>query len=106
MAGVSLLLADVDFLDFVFAAMSQDFIEHLGQKERVNDMAGEFDVFHVHGAPIRSQSRIMRMPARLPADIPRGETPRSANLWPHRATGTYERPRRFPRWDTRYGAIP
>ena len=48
-AGVVLLLAELDVLDVVPAAARQDLVEHLGQQQRIDDVAGHLDVFDKGG---------------------------------------------------------
>ena len=48
--GVLLALADLDFLQRVVAAVRQDFVEHLGQQQRVDDVPLQFDFFDELGA--------------------------------------------------------
>jgi hypothetical protein len=42
-AGVRLPLADADVLDDVGAAVREDLVEHLGQKQRIDDVPLDFD---------------------------------------------------------------
>ena len=42
------LLPNPHLLDFERPSVGQDFIQHLGQDERVNDMPAQFDLFRKH----------------------------------------------------------
>ncbi len=44
-AGIGLALADADVLEDVGAAARQDLVEHLGQEQRVDDVALNLDLF-------------------------------------------------------------
>ena len=44
-AGIGLPLADADVLDDVGAAVRQDFVEDLGQEQRIDDVALQLDGF-------------------------------------------------------------
>ena len=48
-AGIVALLADLDLADRKGSAIGQDFIQHFGQDQRINDMPAQFDLFGKHG---------------------------------------------------------
>ena len=47
-AGIVTLFANLDFADSEPSAVSEDFIQHFGQDQRVNDVTAQFNLFGKH----------------------------------------------------------